>query len=90
MQIESTRPTLKNSAAQFAGDVWVDFVATPHTDDQRMTVAIVRRGLAFLVALGVSATDSTSEASAVVARVTSALVGASGLVASGLVVDGST
>ena len=55
-----------------------------------MTVAIVRRGLAFLVALGVSATDSTSEASAVVARVTSALVGASGLVASGLVVDGST
>ena len=42
MQIESTRPTLKNSAAQFAGDVWVDFVATPHTDDQRMTVAIVR------------------------------------------------
>ncbi|ANP72443.1 cupin domain-containing protein [Cryobacterium arcticum] len=42
MQIEPRTPTVKNPAAQFAGDVWLDFVATPHTDDQRMTVAVVR------------------------------------------------
>jgi quercetin dioxygenase-like cupin family protein len=42
MQIESKNPTVKNPAAQFAGDVWLDVVAAPHTDDQRMTVANVR------------------------------------------------
>ena len=42
MQIEPRTPTVKNPAAQFAGDVWLDVVATPHTDDQRMTVAVVR------------------------------------------------
>jgi quercetin dioxygenase-like cupin family protein len=41
-QIEPQRPTAKNPAAQFAGDVWLDLVAAPHTDDQRMTVAIVK------------------------------------------------
>lgn len=41
-QIEPARPTLKNPAAQFAGDVWLDLIAAPHTDDQRMTVAIVK------------------------------------------------
>ncbi len=42
MQIESENPTFKNPAAQFAGDVWLDLVTAPHTDDQRVTVAIVR------------------------------------------------
>ncbi len=41
-QIEPVQPTSKNSAAQFVGDVWLDLVAAPHSDDQRMTVAIVR------------------------------------------------
>ena len=42
MNIEPQRPTTKNPAAQFAGDVWLDVVAAPHTGDQRMTVAVVK------------------------------------------------
>lgn len=42
MQIEPTTPTVKNPPEQFAGDVWLDVVAAPHTADQRMTVATVR------------------------------------------------
>jgi quercetin dioxygenase-like cupin family protein len=42
MQIEPVRPTVKNPPEQFAGDVWLDVIAAPHTDDQRMTVATVR------------------------------------------------
>ena len=42
MRIEQTRPTAKNPPAQFAGDVWVDVIATPNEPDQRMTVATVR------------------------------------------------
>ena len=42
MNIEPAAPTIKNPAEQFAGDVWVDFLATPHEADQRMGVAIVR------------------------------------------------
>lgn len=42
MQIEPAKPTAKNPPEQFSGDVWLDLVAAPHTDDQRMTVAIVR------------------------------------------------
>lgn len=42
MEIEPQKPTAKNRPEQFAGDVWVDAVAVPHTDDQRMTVAIVK------------------------------------------------
>ena len=42
MQIEPTTPTVKNPPEQFAGDVWLDVVASPHTEDQRMTVATVR------------------------------------------------
>lgn len=42
MQIEPHKPTTKNPAEQFAGDVWLDPIALPHTDDQRMTVATVR------------------------------------------------
>ncbi len=42
MNIETTRPTVKNPPEQFVGDVWVDSVAAPHEADQRMTVAIVK------------------------------------------------
>jgi quercetin dioxygenase-like cupin family protein len=42
MQIEPAMPTVKNPPEQFAGDVWLDVIAIPHTDDQRMTVATVR------------------------------------------------
>jgi quercetin dioxygenase-like cupin family protein len=42
MIIELQRPTTKNPPEQFAGDVWLDVIAAPHTDDQRMTVATVR------------------------------------------------
>jgi len=42
MQIEPTTPTVKNPPEQFAGDVWLDVIAAPHTHDQRMTVATVR------------------------------------------------
>ncbi len=42
MQIEPRKPTVKNPPEQFAGDVWLDVIAAPHTDDQRMTVATVR------------------------------------------------
>ena len=42
MNIEPATPTVKNPPEQFAGDVWVDFLAVPHEADQRMRVAIVR------------------------------------------------
>ena len=42
MQIEPSTPSTKNPPAQFAGDVWLDTIVGPHTDDQRMTVAKVR------------------------------------------------
>jgi quercetin dioxygenase-like cupin family protein len=42
MQVEPQKPSVKNPPEQFAGDVWLDVVAAPHTDDQRMTVAIVK------------------------------------------------
>ena len=42
MNIEPQNPTSKNPPEQFAGDVWLDVIAMPHTDDQRMTVATVR------------------------------------------------
>ena len=42
MNIEPQNPPAKNPPAQFAGDVWLDLIAAPHTDDQRMTVATVR------------------------------------------------
>ena len=42
MQIEPMKPTSKNPPEQFAGDVWLDPIAAPHTDDQRMTVSRVR------------------------------------------------
>ncbi len=42
MNVEPTRPTVKNPPEQFAGDVWLDRIAEPHEADQRMTVALVR------------------------------------------------
>jgi quercetin dioxygenase-like cupin family protein len=42
MQIEPQQPTIKSPPEQFSGDVWLDTIALPHTDDQRMTVATVR------------------------------------------------
>ena len=42
MNIEPSGPTVKNPPEQFSGDVWVDFLATPHDPHQRMTVAVVR------------------------------------------------
>lgn len=42
MQIEPSKPTSKNPPEQFAGDVWLDPIAVPHNDDQRMTVSKVR------------------------------------------------
>lgn len=42
MHIEPEKPTVKNPPEQFAGDVWLDVIAAPHTEDQRMTVATVR------------------------------------------------
>ncbi|MBW8872520.1 MAG: cupin domain-containing protein [Leifsonia sp.] len=42
MNIEPRIPTILNPSEQFAGEVWVDPIAGPHEDDQRMTVALVR------------------------------------------------
>lgn len=42
MHFEPVQPTAKNPPEQFAGDVWVDMIAVPHEDDQRMSVAVVR------------------------------------------------
>ena len=42
MDIEPSKPTTKNPPEQFAGDVWLDPIAAPHEQDQRMVVAKVR------------------------------------------------
>lgn len=42
MNIEPRQPTTKNPPERFLGDVWLEHLATPHTPDQRMTVARVR------------------------------------------------
>lgn len=42
MNIEPTSPTVKNPPEQFTGDVWLDMIAVPHDDDQRMSVALVK------------------------------------------------
>ena len=42
MQIEPERPTVKNPPEQFAGDVWLDLIAVPHTEIQHTVVAKVR------------------------------------------------
>ena len=42
MNIEPARETAKNPPEQFAGDVWLDMIVTPHGPEQRTTVAKVR------------------------------------------------
>jgi quercetin dioxygenase-like cupin family protein len=42
MQIQPQKPTSLNPEAQFPGQVWVDPIVAPQTDDQRVTVAKVR------------------------------------------------
>lgn len=42
MELLPKFPTVKNPPEQFAGDVWVDAIAIPQVDDQRMVVAKVR------------------------------------------------
>ncbi|OZD38963.1 cupin [Rhodococcus sp. 06-1477-1B] len=42
MEIQPQKPTTLNPEAQFPGQVWLDPIATPQTDDQRTTVAKVR------------------------------------------------
>jgi quercetin dioxygenase-like cupin family protein len=42
MQIIPRPPTAKNPSEQFTGDVWLDPIASPREDGQRMVVAKVR------------------------------------------------
>ncbi len=42
MRVLDTAPTAKNPPEQFAGDVWLDVLATPQEGDQRATMAKVR------------------------------------------------
>lgn len=42
MNIEDKNPTAKGSPDWFTGDVWVDSIARPHDDRQRMTASRVR------------------------------------------------
>lgn len=42
MEIDPQAPTVKNPAAQFTGDVWLDVIARPRQDGQRMFVGKVR------------------------------------------------
>lgn len=42
MRILPTSATVRNPPEQFAGDVWVDMIVAPQTDDQRATLAKVR------------------------------------------------
>lgn len=42
MRVQPQTPTTKNPPELFTGDVWLDPVASPQDDDQRMVVALVR------------------------------------------------
>ncbi|WP_043497296.1 cupin domain-containing protein [Georgenia sp. SUBG003] len=42
MDIDPRTPTTKNPPEQFTGDVWVDPIALPREEGQRMVVAFVR------------------------------------------------
>jgi quercetin dioxygenase-like cupin family protein len=42
MNVEPKKPTIKNPPEQFAGDVYLDAIAAPHDESQRMVVAKVR------------------------------------------------
>jgi len=42
MDIDPRTPTVKNPPERFTGDVWLDPIAAPRTEGQRMIVAKVR------------------------------------------------
>ena len=42
MEIENKLPTVKNPPEYFTGDVWLDAIAAPKHDGQRMIVSKVR------------------------------------------------
>jgi quercetin dioxygenase-like cupin family protein len=42
VQIVPKKPTVKNPSEQFTGDVWLDAIASPMQDGDRMTVVKVR------------------------------------------------
>ena len=42
METAPKPPTVKNPPEQFTGDVWLDMIASPQNDSQRMVVAKVR------------------------------------------------
>lgn len=42
VNIQPKRPTTQGPASTFTGDVWVDSIALPQDDDQRMVVSRVR------------------------------------------------
>lgn len=42
MEVVERRPTVKNPPEQFTGDVWLDPIASPREEGQRMIVARVR------------------------------------------------
>lgn len=42
MELLAKPPTTKNPPARFTGDVWLDPIAAPQSEDQRMTVSTVR------------------------------------------------
>lgn len=42
MQVDPRTPTYKNPPEQFTGDVWLDPIANPREEGQRMVVARVR------------------------------------------------
>ena len=42
MHIEPKPATVKNPPEQFTGDVWLDLIASPKDESQRMVVAMVR------------------------------------------------
>lgn len=42
MNIQPKKPTVKNSPEQFSGDVYLDMIAAPQSEGQRMVVSKVR------------------------------------------------
>jgi quercetin dioxygenase-like cupin family protein len=42
MRIDPRTPSTKNPPERFTGDVWLDPIASPREEGQRMTVATVR------------------------------------------------
>ncbi|MBN8204905.1 cupin domain-containing protein [Microbacterium esteraromaticum] len=42
MEIDTKKPTVKNPPEQFTGDVYLDMIAAPRAEGQRMVVAKVR------------------------------------------------